>query len=283
MTSLVRIYDRQDKRHYLVDGDRVYTSRPEDPLLRKAAPADASQHPVAQLQAAARFFDEYFRAPYSGIATNDGRFVSRGRLNSGEAAKFAAGEGVRGRRTALEEHLDFFDQSPADGMITLRENFIGWRALGYGTVAAGWQALLSGFVFGRIRTCLAIDIARISEERSGSQDRTRIYDDAGEVDEAWLELFLDDFDKAAEGAGTLAIPQEAALEIVQGLAKPGMVSRGQFRSLFRVCTRLNHGETITRQQFQALFEGSFLVMAASFPGRDGRAGIEALTPGTERR
>ena len=276
MTNLVRIYDRQGKRHYLVEGDRVYTGRPGDPLLRKAVPADASEHPIAELLAAASFLDEYFLAPYSGIATNDGRFVSRGRLNSSEAAQFAAGEGVRGRRTALEEHLDFFDQNPADGMITLRENFTGWRALGYRTVAAAWQALLSGLVFGRIRNHLAIDIARISEERSGSEDRTRIYDDAGEVDEAWLKLFLDDFDKAAEAAGTLAIPQEAALEIVQGLAKPGMVSRGQFRSLFKICMKLNHGKTITRQQFQALFEGSLLVMAASFPGRDGRAGIQAL-------
>jgi hypothetical protein len=283
MTRLVRIYDRQGKRHYLVEGDRVYTSRPGDPLLRRASPADASQHPIAELQAAAKFFDEYFLAPYSGIATNDGRFVSRGRLNSCEAAKFAAGEGVRGRRTALEEHLDFFDQSPADGVITLRENFTGWRALGYGTVGAAWHALLSGVVFGRIRNRLAIDIARITEERSSSEDRTRIYDDAGEVDEAWLKLFLDDFDKAAEAAGTLAIPQEAALEIVQGLAKPGMVSRGQFRSLCKVCTRLNNGKTITRQQFEALFEGSLLVMAASFPGRDGRAGIETFAPDIERR
>jgi hypothetical protein len=54
------------------------------------------------------------------------------------------------------------------------------------------------------------------------------------------------------------------------------VSSGQFRSLFRVCERLNHGSTITREQFQMLFEGSLLIHAASFPKPDGHAGIETL-------
>jgi len=153
---------------------------------------------------------------------------------------------------------------------------VGWRALGYGTFAAAVQAFGSGLVFGRIRDFLAIDIARIGEKRSGSDKRTRIYDDAGELDAAWLKLFLDDFDKAAQASRTLAISHDEALEIVQRYAAPGAVSRRQFGSLFKVCTRLNNGKTITREQFQALFEGTFLVMAASFPERDGRAGIERL-------
>ena len=273
MTSLVRIYDRQDKRHYLVDGDRVYTSRPEDPLLRKAAPADASQHPVAQLQAAARFFDEYFRAPYSGIATNDGRFVSRGRLNSREASQFNAGGSIRGRRPALAEHLDFFDQSPADGMITVRENFFGWRALGFGLFRAALQTLLSSVLFGRVADGFAIDIDRISEKRK--RGNTGLYDANGEVDLQRMQSFLDDFDRAAKEAGTLAISQEEAKAIIDRRANLGMVSSGQFRSLFKVCERVNNGRTITREQFQMLFEGTLLVYAASYPGRDGHAGIQS--------
>jgi len=279
MTSRVRIYDREGGRHYVVeDGDRIYTHRDGERLLRRDTPADAQRDPIDKLREAARFFDQYFLAPFPGIATNDGRFISRGRLDSREAQRFEDGDGVRARRSALEEHLDFFDHSPADGIITLRENFMGWRALGYGTLAAARQALLSGLVFGRVRNGLAIDIARISAERPASEDRTRIYDDAGELDVAWLELFLNDFDHAARAAGTSAITHEKALEIIQRHARPGWVSRGQFRSLFNVCTRLNNGTSITRQQFQALFDGSLLVLAASFPGRDGRAGIETLFP-----
>ena len=275
--SLVRIYDTQGKRHYLVeDGGPVYTHRAGERLLRKDVPADPQRDPVDELRAAVKFFDAYFLAPFCGIATNDGRFVSRGRLNSRETGKFNSGEGIPGRRPELEEHLGFFDHSPADGVITLRENFVGWRALGYGTFAAAVQAFGSGLVFGRIRDFLAIDIARIGEKRSGSDKRTRIYDDAGELDAAWLKLFLDDFDKAAQASRTLAISHDEALEIVQRYAAPGAVSRRQFGSLFKVCTRLNNGKTITREQFQALFEGTFLVMAASFPERDGRAGIERL-------
>ena len=278
MTSRVRIYDREGKRHYLVEDDRIYTHRDGERLLRRDTPADAQRDPIDKLREAATFFEQYFVAPFPGISTRDGRFISRGRLNSREAQRFVDGDGIRVRRSALEEHLDFFDHGPADGMITLRENFTGWRALGYGTLAAARQALLSGLVFGRVRNGLAIDIARISAERPGSEDRTRIYDDAGELDVAWLELFLNDFDDAARAAGTLAIPQQQALEIIQRHALPGWVSRGQFRSLFAVCTRLNNGKSITRQQFQALFDGSLLVMAASFPGRDGRAGIQTLFP-----
>ena len=275
--SLVRIYDTQGKRHFLVEeGGPVYTHRDGDRLLLKSVLADPQRDPLDELRAAAKFFHEYFLAPFSGISTSDGRFVSRGRLNSREAAKFNSGEGIPGRRAELEEHLGFFDHSPADGVITLRENFMAWRALGYAPLAAGWQALLAGVIFGRIRDWLAIDIARIGEKRSPSEDRTRIYDDAGELDAAWLKLFLDDFDEAARAARTLAIPQDTALEIIQRYARPGAVSRSQFRTLFKICTRMNYGATITREQFQALFEGTFLVMAASLPGRDGRAGIETL-------
>jgi len=274
MTSLVRIYDTQGKRHYLVeDCERVYTNRDGDPLLHKDTAADPSRHPVAELRGAAKFFDEYFLAPFSGLATNDGRFLSRGRLNSREAKQFNAGEGIRGRRLALAEHLDFFDQSPADGMITVRENFFGWRALGFGLFRAALQTLLSSVLFGRVADGFAIDIDRISEKRKGGN--TGIYDANGEVDPPRMQLFLDDFDRATKEAGTLSISQEEARAIIERRASLGMVSSGQFRSLFKVCERVNNGRTITREQFQMLFEGTLLVYAASYPGRDGHAGIQS--------
>jgi hypothetical protein len=275
MTSLVRIYDTQGKRHYLVEGgERVYTHREGDDLLRKDTPADAPLHPAAELREAAKFFDEYFLAPFSGITTNDGRFVSRGRLNSREARQFTAGEGIRGRRPALAEHLDFFDQSPADGMITLRENFTGWRALGFGFFRAALQAALSSVFFGRLADGFAIDIDRISDKRK--RGATGIYDATGEVDPQRMQLFLDAFDRASKEARTLAISQDSARAIIDGHASLGMVSSGQFRSLFEVCERLNNGKTITREQFQMLFEGVLLLYAASYPRRDGHAGIQAF-------
>ena len=276
MASLVRIYDRRDQRHYVVEaGDRIYTSNAADSLIRRNTPADPQRHPVAELRSAVKFFDDYFVAPYSGIATNDGRFVSRGRLNSQEAAKLAAGEGIPGRRPALKEHLDFFDPDPADGMITLRKNLRGWRALGFGWFRSVLQTLLSSLLFGHIADRFAIDIERINEKRKGSS--TGIYDANGEVDSKRLAVFLTDFDRAAAQSGTLAIPQDEAKTIIDRHSKLGMVSSGQFRSLFEVCERVNDGKTITREQFHMLFEGSLLVYAASVPERDGRAGIVKLT------
>jgi hypothetical protein len=273
MTSLVRIYDTQGKRHYVVEtGGAVYTGKGANDPIRKDAPADSAREPVTGLREAAQFFDEYFLAPFSGIATNDGRFVSRGRLNSREASQFNAGGSIRGRRPALAEHLDFFDQSPADGMITVRENFIGWRALGFGLFRAALQTVLSSVFFGRAADRFAIDIDRISEKRK--RGNTGLYDANGEVDLQRMQSFLDDFDRAAKEAGTLAISQEEAKAIIDRRANLGMVSSGQFRSLFKVCERVNNGRTITREQFQMLFEGSLLIYAASYPGRDGHAGIQ---------
>jgi len=275
MTGLLRIYDRQGTRHYLVDsGNAVYTSKGASNPICRDTPADPARDPIAELRAAAKFFDQYYLVPFSGIATNDGRFVSRGRLNSRESGRFNAGEGIRGRRPALAEHLDFFDQCPADGMITVRENFTGWRALGFGLLRAALQTLLSSVLFGRVADGFAIDIDRIGEKRKGGN--TGIYDANGEVDPQRMQRFLDDFDRAAKEARTLAISQEKASAIIDTHASLGMVSSGQFRSLFKVCERVNNGKTITREQFQMLFEGTLLVYAASYPRRDGHAGIQAL-------
>ena len=43
-----------------------------DSLIRRSTPADPQRHPVNELRAAVKFFDEYFLAPFSGIATNNG-------------------------------------------------------------------------------------------------------------------------------------------------------------------------------------------------------------------
>ena len=275
MASLVRIYDRRNQRHYVVEAaNQIYTSTGADSLIRRTTPADPQRDPVTELRAAAEFFDKYFFAPFSGIASNDGRFVSRGRLNSKEARQFDAGGGIPGRRPALKEHLDFFDQHPADGMITLRKNFRGWRALGFGRFRSVLQTFLSALLFGRLADRFAIDIERIGEVRKAGN--TGIYDANGEVDAKRLAVFLADFDTAATQSGTLAISQDEARSIIDRHSTLGMVSSGQFRSLFRICERLNDGKTITRGQFAALFEGSLLIYAASFPQSDGRAGIGKL-------
>ena len=275
MNGLIRIYCKSNRTHYVVEkGGHVYASTGADHLIRRATPADPLQHPVAELREAAVFFDAYFLAPFSGIATIDGRFVSRGCPNAREAGRFNRGEGIRGRRSALEEHLDFFDQNPADGMITLRKNFAGWRALGFSPLRAALQTFLSSVLFGRIADGFAIEIDRIEAKRKGGN--TGIYGASGEVDAGRLKAFLDAFDRAAAAAQTLAISQDEAKRIIDRHAKLGMVSSGQFRSLFKVCKRLNHGSTITREQFEMLFDGSLLVHAASFPERNGRAGIRTL-------
>ena len=73
------------------------------------------------------------------------------------------------------------------------------------------------------------------------------------------------------GGSTLDLGTGAHDWLGKELTRAGLVSRGQFRSLFAVCRRMNgEREFITREQFIGLFDGSLLWRAASMTNSAGR-------------
>jgi hypothetical protein len=222
----------------------------------KAYPEGLAADLVKRALASAADYTKYFARPVPGTTTPDGMFLVRGGLNQGEVAALAAGRQVRPERTALELHLDFFDLD-GEGTITLAENYRGWRALGFSRFAAALKAFFAALFFG-----FRIDIDLIARRRSSG-----IFRKDGGIDQDRLAAFIAEFDAGAGG--------ELGFEQVRAALKKhstgGIVSRGQFSSLFAVCKRMNGGRSvITRAQFVGLFDGSLLWLAASMPDNAGR-------------
>jgi hypothetical protein len=207
--------------------------------------------------AAACEYAEYFVRAIPGTTSLDGKLIVRGGVTRAEAAALAAGREVPVERTALELHLDFFD-ADGDGRITLAENYRGWRALGFSRIGAGLKMFFAALFFG-----FRIDIERIANRRYAS---SAVFARDGGLDEKRLAPYLAEFDDAG---GELSFAQ--VLKALERHSDPGMVSRGQFRSLFAVCRRMNAGrDTVTKAQFVALFDGSLLWQAASMTNSAGQ-------------
>jgi hypothetical protein len=253
----IRLRDCDTRTHYIVDttARTVCANLEEGPRVSRA---DAVAPALAERAlAAAKEYEEYFVRAIPGTRTPDGKFFVRGGLTRAEAAALVAGRDVQAERTALALHLDFFD-ADGDGRITFMENYRGWGALGFPRFTAALKAFLAAIFFG-----FRIDIDRIASRRYPSSG---VFRPGGGIDEARLAPYLAEFKHAG---GELTFAQvRAALE---RNADPGMVSRGQFRSLFAVCRRMNAGRSvITQAQFEGLFDGSLLWLAASMTNNAGR-------------
>jgi len=229
--------------------------------------------PPGEVLDAAKQLAASYEPAYSvgAVAVIDGDWICEGPLSAAELAAFN-GEGVPNARTALQRHLDFFDLETLDGIISLGENWRGWRRLGYGWFRALTGTIGAAVLFGRPFARFSIDIANIRTRRR--TERSGIYDDHGDVDTAVLDACLAEFDSRTGGDRDKPIPQDDALRIVERVIQPrvmGSVSTRQFRSLFDLCTRLNQGRrVITANQLVKLFDGSLLYLAAATPGRQGR-------------
>jgi len=268
----IRLFHRDTNRHFIVAGTEVYADRKR---VRRISSHDRMLGPIDgvtpnMLRDAADYFTTLYEAPIDGTPNVDHSFRSAGPLSRVEVQQLERDpDGVPAVRTALERHLDFFDCDSFDGRITLRENWRGWRRLGYGYLKSIIGTLGAAMIFGRIRDGFAIDIARIKEKRRGQS--TGLYDANGQVNEALLQQYLAAFrQKARYGV----ITQDDAAAIIESRADLGMVSKRQFKSLFGLCTRLNRNQkVITEHQFAALFDGSLLYLAASIPDAHGRRGL----------
>jgi hypothetical protein len=257
MSLSLRLRSNETGDFLVVDDGRVYRDDNGDGRINSADELPPDSEVARAARAAAVYIEQLFADPCPGVRSADGRFTSAGELNSAETTRLRLGEAILVRRPDVWAHLDFFDELERDGIITLRENYIGWRALGWGRIGAATKALVSGVVFGRARHGFRVDIEAIQERRP--KHGTGIYDRAtGNLSPARLEEYLKEFDRHAVN-GKLG-----HRELEQLLAKGGplgRVPRGQFRSLVQLTTKLNGSPTVTREQFIGLYDGSLLYVA----------------------
>lgn len=263
MARAIRLFHSGLNQYFVVDDGRVFTDVDGDGYIGKseryAGPAEIT------LLAVARYFDDYYCAPFPGAKSLDPQITSGGRLNDKEAAKFATDpKGLVAKRPDLLGHLDFFDHGDGDGMITLRENYRGWRVLGFGLLRSLLLTIGSAVIFGRVADGFAIDVERIAERRP--RGSTGIYGPDGNVDAARLAAFATAFEGATNGVLTHDQLKAALNERV----RLGRVPSRQFRSLLALTERINGSKTVTKDQFLGLFDNSLFWAVASLPDRSGK-------------
>jgi len=253
----LRVCSTQTGEVFVVDDGRVYLDGDGDGRVSSSDELPADSEATRAARAAAGYFEQLFDDPCPGARTADGRFTSAGLLNSAEVTRLRVGQTIRARRPDVWAHLDFFDGRERDGIITPLENYRGWRALGWGRFGAATKALLSSVVFGRARDGFRVDIEAIQERRP--KRGTGIYDRAtGNLSPPRLREYLKEFDRHAVD-GKLG-HRELEKLLAKG-GRLGRVSRGQFRSLVQLTTKLNGSPTVTRGQFVGLYDGSLLYVA----------------------
>ena len=265
MVRPIRLFHAGLNQYFIVDvtgGGTVYADLDGDGRIAKQERYSGIAEPA--LVAAGHHFAEHYVTPFPGARSLDPEITSGGRLNAKEATTFTHDvKGVVARRPDLLGHLDFFDRRDGDGMISLGENYSGWRDLGYGVLKSLMLTLGSAVVFGRLSDGLAIDVERIGEKRP--RGSTGIYGPDGNVNQARLAEFSSLFERSASGVLTHD-ELKAALEHAQ----LGTVPRRQFESMFLLTERLNGSKTVTKSQLLGLFDNSLFWRVASLPNKRGR-------------
>jgi hypothetical protein len=259
----IRLFHSGLNQYFIVADGRVYTDVNGDGRIRRTG---AYTGPAASvLLDAAQYFADYYEAPFPGAKSLDPEITSGGRLNDKEMARLEGdSQGVPARRPDLLAHLDFFDRADGDGLITLRENFRGWRQLGFGVVRSTILTIGAALIFGRPGDGFGIDVERIAEKRP--RGSTGIYGPDGNVDRARLAVFAAVFDGSPDGLLTHDQLEAALAERVA----LGRIPRRQFRSLLALAARVNGSKTVTKDQFLGLFDNSLFWTVASLPDRSGK-------------
>jgi hypothetical protein len=255
MDTFLRLRDCVSGTYFIVNlaSGRAFAATRAEPRIGLE---DEISGPIAERAVASALdYRSFFEVAVPGNTTPDGNFEVRGALTRREQNAFGEGASVPVERPALLLHLDYFDRD-LDGRISLAENYAGWRRLGFSKLAAAAKTALSAVLFGRLVAGLAIDVEAIGARRYARA--TGIYHADGSIDHDRLDHY-----RAAFDAGNGRLTFEETIAQLENSAA-GSVSRGQFRSLFSVCERLNRGERIvTAAQFRGLFDGSLLWLAAS--------------------
>lgn len=267
-TTMMRLFEKASGRSVVVDAasGRAWQDRDGD---GKVEIGEELKGPGQRAAAkAAGEIETYFVAPIPGTTTPDGDFEVRGPVSPAEAAAFAAGVALPVERSALKQHLDFFD-GDRDGKMTLKESYEGFRAVGFSPVKAGVKAFMAGMIFAGPTKKGTVDVEGIAYGKRYASS-TGIFDAHGRLNEAKLAEYTAEFDKAG---GRMSF--DDVLKLLNKKAAAGTVSKGQFKSLFTVCEKLNAGgKYVTTEQFRGLFDGSLLWRAASITDASGRRALD---------
>lgn len=261
----LRLHDRQTDTHVIVQGDHVYADIDGDKKIAKSDEVGASRlgSRYRALVEAARYIEQYCDPRVPGVTSADGSIVSGAALNAAEQKELESGNGTAEQRGHLAHHLSFFDGRNS-GTITLGDNFRGWRNLGFGLLGALVQTAVSAAVFGW-RHGGTIVIAEIGRDRPSGA--TGIYGRDGNIDEEKWAQFRAAFEQVANGG---ILTQDQARAVLAEQVTLGLVPKGQFRSLFRVCETMNRAKTITIDEIRWLYDASLLYRAASMTDERGR-------------
>lgn len=262
-TTVMRLFEKASGRSLIVDAKsgRAWQDRDGDGVVKldeelKGPGQKAAAKAAAQV-------DALFVAPIPGTITPDGDFEVRGPVSPAEVAAFAAGVPLPVERNALKQHLDFFDED-RDGKMTLGESYRGFRAVGFSPLKAGVKSFMAGMIFAGPAKKGTVDVEGVAYGKRYAST-TGIYDQHGRLNEAKLAEYEAEFDKKG---GRMSF--DDVLAMLARKAAAGTVSKGQFKSLFTVCEKLNAGgKYVTKEQFRGLFDGSLLWRAASSPDASG--------------
>ena len=261
----LRLRHRQTNLRVIVQDGRVYADMDNDGKIGKGDEVGASalgpRH--AALVEAARDIDRFADPRVPGAVNADDSVVSGGTLNAAEQQEFESGAGTAAERGHLAQHLAFFDRRNK-GIISLADNYRGWRGLGFGRLRALMQAVLSAAIFGW-RHAGTIVIAEIGKDRPSGA--TGIYGPDGNIDEQKWADFHAAFARVARDG---VLTQDQARAILAQQAALGFVPKGQFRSLFRVCEHMNGAKTITLDEIRWLYDASLFYRTASLTDHRGR-------------
>jgi hypothetical protein len=259
VTRPIRLHHKATGRSFIVDGKDVYADKSGDGKITRAdkVTGEIEGVKVDELLKAATYFDDVFENPHPGSRSEDGSIVSGGRLNAAEVKRFEQSGEVPEKRKDVWGHLDFFD-ADGDGKMTVAENYEGWRDMGFGRARSLVGTVASAMIFGKMKDGLAIDVENIQEKRPSKS--SAIYDrETGDIDRGKLDEFLAEFDARGDESGVLTHDQ--LKQLLEDKAGLGRVSRGQFGSLMELTEKLNGSKTITKAQFEGMFDSSLLYLA----------------------
>jgi hypothetical protein len=256
----IRMFDRERQRFVVVDLEKKTAWADKDHDGKVLAEEKLTGADLERALRGAAQIDDLFVSAVPGTRTPDDAFDVAGVASKSELAALHAGKSVDATRGELKMHLDFFDKS-GNEKASPKEVYEGFRATGFGPVNAAVKTGLVAVLFGKMKDGFDVDIAQIAVHRYASS--TGIYDKNGRIDEAKLTSYLAAFD--AKG-GTLTHDEVIALLNEKGA---GTVSKGQFKSLFTVCKKMNGDDTVNKTQFRGLFDGSLLWQAASVTDSEG--------------
>ncbi|MCM2256017.1 MAG: caleosin family protein [Vicinamibacteria bacterium] len=173
-------------------------------------------------------------------------------------------------RTALQKHVDFFDQD-GDGLITLAETYSGLRRLGLDPLRSAAAAAVINGALGPATSGaprLSIDTRRIHAGMHASD--TGVYDSRGRFSITRFERLFARYDVAGQGAlDDAALRRLFTDQRTDWLGH--LASRAEFGLLLELAGQLRDGrKVLTRERLLSFYDGSLFGVVADelAAGRD---------------